>query len=61
MKKKEQELLKEFNKKWSDERKIIEDELVHEIARCKAMTESMLTTVDELNVRKSMSSKEGVC
>lgn len=60
MKKKEQELLKEFNKKWSEERKIIENELTYEISRCKAVTDSMNKIVDELNLQKSMS-KEEVC
>lgn len=54
MKNKEKQLLKEFNKKWSDDRKIIEKELAHEISKCKALTKSMDEIVDMLKDKESI-------
>lgn len=54
MKNKEKQLLKEFNKKWSDDRKIIEKELAYEISKCKALTKSMDEIVDMLKDKESI-------
>jgi len=54
MKKKEEDMLKEFNKKWSDDRKCIEQELTHEMSKCKALAENMDQMADMLKEREAI-------
>jgi len=54
MKIKEEELLKEFKKKWTDERKCIEEELIHEMSKCKVLAENMDKMADMLKEREAI-------
>lgn len=66
MKIKEEELFKEFNNKWSEDRKRIEEELTCTVSKCKALTENVdkmadmvvekdaIVTAKELEVCRSL-------
>jgi hypothetical protein len=51
---KEEQMLKELNKKWLDDRKRIEEELNLEISKCRALTENMDKITDMLVERESI-------
>jgi hypothetical protein len=63
---KEEELFKQFNNKWLEERKHIEEELTQAVSTCKALTENVdvladmvvekdaIVTAKELEVRHSV-------
>lgn len=46
MKIKEEELLKQFNIKWLEDRKHIEEELTRAVSTCKALTENVDVMAD---------------
>jgi len=52
MRKKEEQLLKEFDKTWSVDRKRMEKELAQEISKCKAIIENMDKINNELKERE---------
>lgn len=54
MKIKEEQLLKEFNKKWLNDRKRIEEELTHEMSKCKEIAENMDRMADMLKEREAI-------
>lgn len=54
MKTKEDNLLKEFNKKWFEDRKRIEDELRHNISKCKTFADNMDEMADRLKERETI-------
>lgn len=54
MKIKEEELLKEFKNKWANERKCIEEELIHEMTKCKVLAENMDKMADMLKEREAI-------
>jgi len=41
MKTKEEQLLKDFNDKWSDDRKHTEEKLTHAMSKCKELAEDL--------------------
>lgn len=47
-------MLKELNKKWLDDRKRIEEELTHEVSKCRALTENMDKITDMLVEREAI-------
>ncbi|VVC34125.1 Hypothetical protein CINCED_3A005839 [Cinara cedri] len=51
---KEEQLLKEFNKKWLDDRKRIEEDLTNEISKCKALAENVDKMADMLKERETI-------
>jgi len=54
MKIKEEQLLKEFNNKWLDDRKRIEEELIHEMSKCKVLSENMDKMADMLKAKEAI-------
>lgn len=54
MKKKEDNLLKEFNKKWFEDRTRIEEELKHNISKCKTLADNMDKMADNLKERETV-------
>jgi len=54
MKTKEEQLLKEFNNKWSNDRKRIEDELTYAMSKCKALAEDLDKMSDTLKERDAI-------
>jgi len=54
MKTKEKQLLKEFNNKWSNDRKRIEDELTYAMSKCKALAEDLDKMSDTLKERDAI-------
>ncbi|KAE9523683.1 hypothetical protein AGLY_015901 [Aphis glycines] len=54
MKTKEEQLLKEFNNKWSIDRKRIEDELTYAMSKCKALAEDLDKMSDTLKERDAI-------
>jgi len=53
MKVKEEQLLKELNNKWIQDRKYIEEELIHEMSKCKELAENMDKMADMLKEREA--------
>lgn len=53
MKIKEEQLLKEFNIKWSNDRKRTEEELTHAMSKCKALVENMDEMADMLKEKEA--------
>lgn len=45
-------MLKEFNNRWMDSRKRIEEQLTHEMLKCKAIAENMDRMADMLKKRE---------
>lgn len=54
MKIKEEQLLKKFNEKWLQDRKHIEEDLTHEISKCKALAENVEEMADILKEREAI-------
>lgn len=54
MKIKEETLLKEFNIKWSDDRKRIEEELIHKMSKCKVLAENVDKMADMLKEKEAV-------
>ncbi|XP_026818802.1 RING finger protein PFF0165c-like isoform X1 [Rhopalosiphum maidis] len=54
MKIKEEQLLKEFNNKWSNDRKRIEDELTYAMSKCKALANDLDKMSDMLKERDAI-------
>lgn len=54
MKTKEEQLLKEFNNKWSNDRKRIEDELTYAMSKCKALAKDLDIMSDTLKERDAI-------
>uniref|UniRef100_A0A2S2NP52 Centrosomal protein n=1 Tax=Schizaphis graminum TaxID=13262 RepID=A0A2S2NP52_SCHGA len=54
MKIKEEQLLKEFNNKWSNDRKRIEDELTYAMSKCKALATDLDKMSDKLKERDAI-------
>lgn len=54
MKIKEEKLLKEFNFKWSNDRKLIEEELIHKMSKCKALAENVDEMADMLKEKEAI-------
>ncbi|XP_022177803.1 putative leucine-rich repeat-containing protein DDB_G0290503 isoform X2 [Myzus persicae] len=54
MKTKEQQLLKEFNEKWLNDRKHIEDELTYAMSKCKALAKDLDEMSDKLKERDAI-------
>lgn len=54
MKIKEEQLLKEFNDKWSNDRKHIEEELTYAMSKCKALAKELDEMSDKLKERDAI-------
>ncbi|XP_060860293.1 uncharacterized protein LOC132937486 [Metopolophium dirhodum] len=54
MKTKEEQLLKDFNDKWSDDRKRIEEKLIHAMSKCKESAEDLEKRSDMLKERDAI-------
>ncbi|CAI6353326.1 unnamed protein product [Macrosiphum euphorbiae] len=54
MKTKEEQLLKEFNNKWSNDRKRIEEELAYAMSKCKALAKDLDKMSDKLKERDAI-------
>lgn len=54
MKTKEETLLKEFNNKWSNDRKHIEEELTYAMSKCKTLAKDLDKMSDMLQERDAI-------
>jgi len=54
MKTKEEQLLKEFNDKWLDDRKLTEEELTHAMSKCKDLAKDLNKMSDMLKERDAI-------
>lgn len=54
MKIKEEQLLKKFNEKWLQDKKHIEEDLIHEISKCRALAENVEKMADMLKEREAI-------
>lgn len=54
MKTKEEQLLKEFKNKWSNDRKRIEEELAYAMSKCKTLAKDLDKMSDKLKERDAI-------
>lgn len=54
MKMREDKLLQEFNIKWSNDRKCLEEELIHKMSKCKALAENVDEMADMLKEKEAI-------
>jgi len=54
MKTKEEQLLKDFNDKWSDDRKHTEEKLTHAMSKCKELAKDLDKKSDMLKERDAI-------